>query len=233
LALALFGRPVSQTPSPILSAPAAAGGAIATLRRLARPRPAAPTADERCELCSAPIGGGHQHLFDPAARQLLCTCDACALLFSSAQSTKYRRVPRRIESWPDLRLTDVLWDSLGVPIGLAFAFHSTPVGGPVAVYPSPAGPTESPIPAEPWRTLVEDNPRVATLAPDVEALLVNRTRGARDQYRVPIDECYRLVGLVRTHWRGFSGGPALWQHIGAFFADLAARSKHAGGTSRA
>ena len=58
----------------------------------------------------------------------------------------------------------------------------------------------------------------ATLEPDVEALLVNRIGEARECYRVGIDECYKLVGLIRTHWRGLSGGQAVWDEIGRFFA---------------
>ena len=38
---------------------------------------------------------------------------------------------------------------------------------------------------------------LATLEPDIEALLVNRARGARRHWIVPIDECYALVGLIR------------------------------------
>ena len=32
-------------------------------------------------------------------------------------------------------------------------------------------------------------------------------------YIVPIDECYRLVGLIRMHWRGLSGGTEVWKEI--------------------
>ena len=47
---------------------------------------------------------------------------------------------------------------------------------------------------------------LAELEPDVEALLVNRMKGERAYYRAPIDECFKLVGLIRMHWRGLSGG---------------------------
>jgi len=42
---------------------------------------------------------------------------------------------------------------------------------------------------------------------------------------VPVDACYRLVGLVRRHWRGFDGGPEAWAHIDAFFDAVEARSR--------
>ena len=44
----------------------------------------------------------------------------------------------------------------------------------------------------------------------MEALLVNRARGASEHFLVPMDECYKLVGLIRTRWRGFSGAGEVW-----------------------
>jgi hypothetical protein len=51
---------------------------------------------------------------------------------------------------------------------------------------------------------------------------VGHARGVApaEYYLVPIDECYKLVGLIRTHWRGLSGGTEVWREIGAFFAEL-------------
>jgi hypothetical protein len=66
------------------------------------------------------------------------------------------------------------------------------------------------------------------LKPDVEALLVNRARGARDQWLVPIDECFSLVGLIRTNWRGLTGGREVWDKLGRFFEQLDERSRPAG-----
>ena len=60
---------------------------------------------------------------------------------------------------------------------------------------------------------------------EVEALLVNRTRGARGHFLVPIDECYKLVGLIRVHWKGLSGGQEVWEEIGRFFEELGERSR--------
>jgi hypothetical protein len=64
---------------------------------------------------------------------------------------------------------------------------------------------------------------------DVEALLVNRVAHARgsaqaEYYLVPIDECYKLVGIIRTHWRGLSGGTEVWQELGRFFTGLRNRT---------
>jgi hypothetical protein len=76
---------------------------------------------------------------------------------------------------------------------------------------------------EAWHTLVEDNPVLGEFEPDVEALLVHRIGSAREYYRVPIDECYKLAGLIRLYWHGLSGGLEVWEKVGQFFAGLRAR----------
>ncbi len=65
------------------------------------------------------------------------------------------------------------------------------------------------------------------MQPDVEALLVNRVGAAREYFIVPIDECYKLVGLIRLHWRGLSGGAVVWGEIARFFDDLRRKAAHA------
>jgi hypothetical protein len=62
------------------------------------------------------------------------------------------------------------------------------------------------------------------MVPDTEALLVNRVQGASDHFIVPIDECYRLVGLIRTKWKGLAGGAEVWEAINNFFAELRKRA---------
>jgi hypothetical protein len=197
--------------------------ALASLRRFLRPRPAR----ERCELCSLELADDHAHLVEPASRRLACACDACAILFCGQGAGKYRRVPRDVHFLADFRLSDAQWEGLGLPINLAFFLHSTAAGRVVAFYPSLAGATEALPDAETWQALAEDNPALHELEPDVEALLVNRVGEAREHYRLGIDRCYELVGLVRTHWSGFSGGQAVWDEIGRFFAGLKERAGHA------
>ncbi len=176
---------------------------INVLRRFVRPRA---VASERCDLCGAELTQEHTHLFEPPTRQLSCSCEACAILFSGQTETRYRRVPRRVRYLSDFSLSDAQWDSLLIPIGMAFFFHSSPVGKIVALYPSPAGATESLLDLSAWAVVVEENPVLRELEPDVEALLVNRVRGAADYFIAPIDECFKLVGLIRAGWRGLSGG---------------------------
>jgi hypothetical protein len=116
-----------------------------------------------------------------------------------------------------------------VPISMAFFFRSTPDARVVAFYPSPAGATESLLPLETWKDIEDDNPVVKEMEPDVEALLVNRVghvRGfaAAEYYVLPIDECYKLVGLIRVNWRGLSGGTEVWREIAQFFDGLKRRA---------
>ncbi|HET8579356.1 MAG TPA: DUF5947 family protein, partial [Nitrospiraceae bacterium] len=76
-----------------------------------------------------------------------------------------------------------------------------------------------------WEELEDSNPVLKRMERDVKALLVNRVRGVREHFLVPMDECYSLVGLIRIHWRGLSGGREVWEEIDRFFENLKKRSK--------
>jgi hypothetical protein len=198
---------------------------FAALRQFARKRKPV----ERCELCSQELARQHPHLIELAARRMVCACNACALLFDGRTGAKYKRVSRRVLSLNDFHLSDGQWDGLMIPINMAFFFNSSTENRIVVLYPSPAGAVESLLPLEAWGEIVRDNPALGGMETDVEALLVNRVGRSRadvpaEYYLVPIDECYKLVGLIRAHWRGLSGGTEVWQEIGRFFADLKTRA---------
>jgi hypothetical protein len=199
--------------------------AFGELRRFAR----RPDYEEHCELCGAPVAPEHEHLVEPGKRRLICACQACAILFSGQANQRYKRVPTRTLSLAGFRLTDGQWDSLMIPINMAFFCRSSATGKVTAVYPSPAGATESLLALDSWSRIVSENPQLVTLEPDVEALLVNRLGAGRGfpvhrYFLLPIDQCFKLVGLVRTHWRGLSGGEELWQALSVYFAALSARA---------
>jgi len=162
----------------------------------------------------------HAHLVELSKRQLLCSCDACAILFSGQDGARYRRVLPRVEVLTNFLVDDAHWDELHLPINLAFFVPSAEFKRVRAYYPSPAGATESLLTFDVWDRLVRENPILSTLEPEVEAWLANRLGRSNEYYLVSIDECYKLVGLIRTHWRGLSGGTAVWESIGRFFTSL-------------
>ncbi len=198
------------------------------LTRLARRPTRAPqaAAEERCELCGEPLPAEHRHVADIHNRSLLCACRACVVLLGrpGAGGGHYRLIPERRLFLDGFRLDDAQWDSLRIPVGLAFFFRSTPAGRVVALYPSPLGVTESQLELDTWEELERENPVLRELEPDVEALLVNRARDARDHFLAPIDDCYALAALIRTHWKGLAGGDEVWREIGGFFERLRARA---------
>ena len=185
--------------------------------------------EEQCELCSEPIPSEHRHLVDLENRELLCACRACTILFdrSAAGGGHYRLVPDRRLRLTDFDLDELRWAALQIPVDMAFFFRNSQAGRVMAFYPSPAGPTESLLELGAWEEIERANPVLAALEPDVEALLVNRARGARDYYVVPIDDCYLLVALIRMRWRGFTGGTEVWDAIKDFFDGLRDRSEEA------
>jgi hypothetical protein len=196
---------------------------LSALRRFAeRPR----VVRERCELCSQELPEEHSHLVELKTRKLVCACQACAILFDHGEGNRFRRVPQRAVYKPDFSLSDQEWAMLGVPIGLAFFVSSSALGEVLAVYPSPGGSIEATLETGIWDELCNSHSWLRRIESDTTALLVNRIGEHREHYIAPIDQCYKLVGLVRAHWRGFSGGDELWQKIDAFFQQLKQPSAH-------
>lgn len=203
------------------------------LRRVAHQRGAATATatpareQEQCELCSAPLPGEHRHLVDLQSRRLLCACRACSLLFDrrAAGGGHYRLVPDRRLRLDDFALDEVTWEQLRIPVEMAFFFYSSAAERVMAFYPSPMGATESRLELTAWLDIARANPVLETMEEDVEALLISRAGEQRGHWLVPIDDCYRLVAVIRTRWRGFSGGKEVWLEIERFFADLDLRAR--------
>ncbi|MEO3826613.1 DUF5947 family protein [Actinomadura sp. B10D3] len=187
---------------------------------MSAPPPAAEDA-EACELCAEPLHGAHRHVLDLEKDELLCACRACAVLFDgqAAGGRHYRLVPAGRRELRGFVMDGPLWAGLGVPVDLAF-FSVARTGEVTARYPSPAGALHASVHADSWRRLAEANPVLAELRPDVEALVVNRAKGASEHWILPVDDCYRLTALLREHWTGFAGGDAVWDRIGRFFEEM-------------
>jgi hypothetical protein len=199
------------------------GSLIKTLRRFRQPQ----ATQERCELCSAGLSANHRHLLEISAHRIVCTCDPCAFRFQDVAGGRFKLIPRDIWRLPQFSLSDAEWENLALPINLTFFFYSTPEQKIKALYPGPAGATESLLPLAAWNSLAERNSRLSIMQPDVEAFLVNRVGTKREYFIVPIDLCFELVGLIRVHWRGLSGGDAVWRHVDNFFARLNTDSRPA------
>ncbi len=186
-----------------------------------------PEQEEHCELCGLPVPDEHRHVVNLQTRELLCACRACSVLLHrrAAGGGHFRLVPDRRLVLEQFQLSDPAWERLQIPVDMAFFFHSSTAERVMAFYPSPMGATESRLELATWQEVERANPALASMEPDVEALLVNRAKGARRHWIVPIEDCYRLVALIRTRWRGFTGGKEVWAGIDGFFADLDRRAR--------
>ncbi len=196
---------------------------VAMLRQMMQKKP---PAGERCDFCSTPLASGHSHLIELAERRILCACRPCYIVFEpeGAAQGKYRAIPDRFREIEAFSIEDAQWDALQVPIGLAFFFYNSLEKRMVAFYPSPAGATESMLPLDAWSDITARHPELASIAPDVEAILIQRNRDEARSYIVPIDSAYELVGLIRTSWKGFDGGEEAHKKIDGYFANVRQRA---------
>ena len=214
------------TPNP-LSVPPRGAGALSVLRRIATRPPPDPDL-QTCDMCAEPITSDHPHVVDIQSRQLMCTCRGCGLLFTGESAhQRYRTVPERYLSFPDFELSEAGWESLDIPVGLAFFFSSSVLDRVVAFYPGPAGVTESELGLAAWTEVLEANPELDLISDDVEALLVRAPDHDQEAqcFLVPIDACYELAGRLRAVWRGFDGGQDARAVITDFFGTIDSRSK--------
>jgi len=213
-----------------------------------------PEGAERCEMCREVLSERHGHVVDLEKRSLSCTCRACYLLFTheGAAGGRYRAVPEDVYHDPGRALTDADWNELQIPVAMAFFFYNSALDRVVAGYPSPGGATECELDLAAWDRLAAAYPLLGALAPDVEAIFVNRTErgsvspGGRPRitpdarggppprtpltppryevFLIPVDECYSLVGELRMKWQGFDGGAEARAALTTFLDGLRRRA---------
>jgi hypothetical protein len=200
---------------------------VAGLRRYVRRppgnRPPSGDSGARCELCPISLAADHKHLLDLEERRIVCVCPTCWSIRSG--DARYRPTGSRTVWLEGLDLSDELWAEFQIPIGLAFFLRSSGTGSVVALYPSPAGATESELDLDAWDRLVAANPVLEDLDPDAEALIVNRMATPHVHAIAPLDDCYRLVGIVKATWEGIAGGSEMRAAVERYFDDLRATAK--------
>lgn len=201
---------------------------VSGLRGLARTRlsattngtgPSSTTPEvETCDLCGITIPPDHRHLLHLVERRIVCACEACWAMRSGEGD--YRPTGNRTLWLSDLQIPDDLWASFRIPIGLAFFMLSTVTECVVALYPSPAGATESELHFESWGRMAELNPVLRDMEPDIEGLIVNRLSDPPTYAIAPIDRCYALTGAIKATWDGISGGSGVEDAVSRFFDEL-------------
>ena len=205
--------------------PTIAAPVYRSLRQFVRSRPRPSAAS-----CAAiGLAAEHSHLVEPASRQLVCSCDACSILFSGQQS-------RAISTGSQRRRV-----LAGLPTDRCPMGRSTSTDQPGLFHDKHAG--------RPRARLLPESGRGHRIAPGARGLArlgggepdprptragCRSTPGQSDEQgsRVlprPIDECYKLVGLIRANWRGLSGGSGSLGGSGQFFTRLKKRSRSTGG----
>ncbi len=189
---------------------------ISKLRKIATPATAEEI--EKCFFCGKVLPADHRHLVDLSAMKFMCTCQMC--MITMAESGTYKPLPQRSLRLQGFNMSDQLWSDFLIPVNMAFFVVSAKRGGTVAYYPAPTGATESKLKMEAWNNLSELNPILNSLVPDLEALLINRLDDVGEYYIVPIDSCYKLIGMIRIAWKGIFGGKEVNDTIRQFFNEL-------------
>lgn len=193
---------------------------IGKLRKIVSPPPEVEV--ERCSFCGNILPSDHRHLVDLSAMKFICTCEMC--MITNAENGKYKPLPQRYLHLEEFNISDSLWSDFLIPVNMAFFVKSTAKQGTVAYYPAPTGATESKLKMEAWNKLLEANPVLNDLNNDLEALLVNRLGDKGRYFIVPIDSCYKLIGMIRIAWKGIFGGKEVNDIIDKFFDELKDKS---------
>lgn len=194
--------------------------AISKLRKIAVPLPEREI--ERCIFCGRDLPGDHRHLVDISSMKFMCTCEVC--MITMVEKENFKTLPTRYHQLEGFNLPDGLWSDFLIPVNMAFFVENTARNGTVAYYPAPTGATESKLKMEPWNELQQLNPVLNGLIPDLEALLINRLDDSGQYYIVPIDSCYKLIGMIRMTWKGIFGGSEVNNVIREFFNELKQKS---------
>ena len=212
------GRMADGVTDPLAVAPAHPPGAA---RREVRGR-------ERCELCAEPISDDHGHLVDLQARNLLCACRGCYLLFVSegAGGSALPGGSRPVPGFLGLRAVRRPVGSLQIPVERGLLLRELRRSG--GWRRSTRGPRAPPSPNFRW------TPGRRWWRPT--RCWRNSNPTSRHSWSGPIaggeTECFSSRSTpatswsadLRRLWRGFDGGREASDAIDAFF-DRACRGR--------
>ena len=141
-----------------------------------------------------------------------------------AEQGIFKPLPNRYLRLAGFKLPAPLWREFAIPVDMAFFVFNSALGGWWRFIPRPPGPRSHSLACKRGSNWNELNPTLRDLTDDLEALLINRTQDPAEYYVVPIDACYRLVGLMRSSWQGIAGGQEAFEAITRFFRELKERA---------
>jgi hypothetical protein len=146
-----------------------------------------------CRFCSAPLESYANPLFEVATQRIVPACDKCASLFLRNDGRPFKLIPRQTRALENFQMPDVSGEAFSLAVGVTFIFYSTGAARLLAVYRSAFTTVETIVPRETWKAMVEANPALEEMRPDVEGLLIISTLNFREYCIAPIDVCYNLV----------------------------------------
>lgn len=155
-----------------------------------------------CPLCSADMELSSNHLFEVAIREVVTVCDDCALKYERLPGGPLKSIPRETRPLLDFRMPHSI-SAIQFKGNVTFLFYSTATAKIMSICPTANGPVESTVSREIWKQLIEANPVLQEMRPDVEALLMTGNEDLREFFVAPIDVCYDLVKMFRKDWRDF------------------------------
>jgi hypothetical protein len=117
----------------------------------------------------------------------------------------------------DLQLNEEDWRALDVPVRLLFLCPSALHDCVYAVYPNAQGAVQAQLPLRSWHELLTTHPVLASVAYELEALVVDGREGRCACSCVSIDVCHGLVGLLRSSQRSAVNA---WPELERALSDL-------------
>ena len=150
------------------------------------------------------VPADHRHLLHLVERRIECVCESCWALRSG--DAEYRPTGSRTTVADRARAARRRLGELSDPdrAGLLHGLDHRRLRG--RAVPEPRRRTESELHFSSWSRMVELNPVLADLEPDIEGLIVNRLSDPPAYVIAPIDRCYALTGTIKANWEGISGG---------------------------